>query len=271
MSSKMARVWNLIIGFGFMVGIFVGHGDASVIKIDGKVSDWGINPVLKQWIPGSSSVVPTLPGDPITGQVVYSGETMFYWVEDAVGPKGAVEPGAGGQAYDVEAMYLCVSDGNLYVGLVTGYNLMGNTDYPAGDLFLDISDGVSSTLYGFVFRPRIGFEAGGLYIAGDLESVVIPAHRQKSDPYRMISGQKIGGADYYAGLSEYNNHYLLEVAIPIALVGDVFGKKITARWTMQCGNDYGKIEGNPVVPEPQTAAMFFLGIMGMLGRRRRKK
>ncbi len=68
---------------------------AAAFTVDGRLNDWIANP--NTWA--------ALPGKDIHASI-----------EDQVGRDGRVYPGWGGQAYDAEALYAAVSDGNLYIG-----------------------------------------------------------------------------------------------------------------------------------------------------------
>jgi len=78
--------------------------------LDGSLAEWGVTPGA--WGPGSDWV--PLPG-------------IHYAVEDYQPgtADGFVDPGFGGQTFDVEAMYATRDSENLYFAVVTGFLLSG--------------------------------------------------------------------------------------------------------------------------------------------------
>jgi hypothetical protein len=124
---------------------------AAVITVDGNIGDWGVN------VGAMNSNAN--PGTAVFNTGLVSG--VSWWAEDgAIGSSGYVEPGYGGQNYDVEAMYAYADATGLYVAVVTGFDKGGvygwqggsvvdpyNNHYSAyyrpGDIFFDFgNDGV---------------------------------------------------------------------------------------------------------------------------------
>lgn len=259
----------MALGLPLLVWIAAAPLYAGVINIDGNLSDWGIDPAIKHWLPGIDAVNTGAIGAPLTGSIGYNGALFHYWVEDGVsqhnGYNGYVEPGYGGQAYDVEAMYFTEDADNYYLSIVTGYNFNNNT-YKPGDIAID-TDGNGSYDYGFVIKDRNGFSGGAFYNAADWTNVLYIEH-YAANPFQMASASQLyANLPYYAGASEFSGHYLLELALDKDLFGNIIGDGTVIHWTMECGNDYANLE---VVPEPATFALF-LSLFGALVPFRRKR
>jgi hypothetical protein len=109
------------------------------ITIDGNLSDWGVTPGSQWWIPGVLSVQTGSVGFPLVG--ISNG--ISYWIEDAVrASDGYVEPGYGGQVFDIDALYAKLEGGILYFAASVGDfdqsgEWSGGQEYFMGDIGLN--------------------------------------------------------------------------------------------------------------------------------------
>ncbi len=223
---------------------------AQAFTIDGNLDDWGVNPGTGDWTPDSG----------IIG--VQEDSTTWY-----------VDPGVGGQQFDAEAMYAVYNaeEGNLYIAVVTGTPPegaeYGGTNYPAGDIMIDFGGG---NVFGVETTdgatPAI-MENPDWTTATDFE---------ESGPPNMVDGT---GADtgYQAKLA-YNlayegddDHYVIELYIPVDAFGELWGSPFRMQWTMECGNDKVELEFSAPVPEPATSLLLGIGIAAVAAARRKFK
>ena len=192
-------------------------------------------------------------------------------VEDWVsGGNGYLDPGYGGDAYDVEAAYLGWDDDYLYLAVVTGFPLAGRQHgaefYEAGDLALDVT---GDSDYDFA----VDVSSSGALRSGSLnwENPAInggQAWGGISDPLRVTSWTN---TDAVAGFSygAFSGRYAIETMIDRSLIGSV--DSYTLHWTMGCGNDAADLHVNPV-PEPATLLLLGggLALAGTLRRLRKR-
>lgn len=117
-------------------GIGAGNGlvtDGSIV-VDGVLGDWGVA------TPGTANDFAPDPGVGVFSNTDWHSTEGAYAYEDRDSNPG---PGVGGQDFDVEALYtgFDASTNTLYVGLITGFDILGETSYSrnyfAGDLFID--------------------------------------------------------------------------------------------------------------------------------------
>ena len=246
------------------------------ISVDRSLSDWGVDPSVPHWIPGSNSTATGSVGDPLTG---YS-NGVYYWVEDAVGVdsnghSGYVEPGYGGQTYDVEALYLAFDDQYVYGAVVTGFPVNGTgTNYLPGDLAFNFG-GDGTYEYGVAVTDHDGFVHGQLYKASDWKGVKYtqdPNDFSSSKPWALKSGSDAGAISF--SYDEAYGRTVIEVAIQKLLFSGIdwsVPQDIVMHWTMQCGNDAGNVSGTAPVPEPGTILLVGTGLLGLaLGSRKKR-
>jgi hypothetical protein len=245
--------------------LFVFSLPVSAYMIDGNLSDWGVhqNGTAADWTPNAQAKA---------------------WVEEdqTGGLSSRLTPGYGGQAYDVEAMYLDYDAQYLYLALITGHNpLTPNSggSYAPGDFAIDFGRNGS---YEFGIETLgNGNVQGGVYAVTQWGAGLWGAANE--GPTSILTGDLLGLADVVytttgvANMGAYasDTHYFYEARIPTALFGTYWGKdRFTVHWTMNCANDSLKIYALPasIVPEPGTLALLPIGFIGMkwLSKRRRK-
>jgi hypothetical protein len=121
-----------------------GPGDGFVsdgsITVDGLLGDWGVA------TPGVSNDFAS-DGPGLVSNVDWFSTEGAYVYEDKDDRPG---PGIGGQNFDAEALYTGydASTNTLYVGLITGFDILGETSgasYFAGDLFIDFGNDYDQT------------------------------------------------------------------------------------------------------------------------------
>jgi len=270
---------NRLISPKFLVaGIFLSllsQEQADAFTIDGDLADWGVNAVSAQWIPGSSAVVTGSLGNPVRGEV----NGIRYAVEDVVGNYGYVQPGYGGQTFDVEAMYMKAGKDSLSIAIVTGFPKSGAQGYTAGDIALAFSGSSSpsspSYTYGLTLVPHGALAASSLYQVGGNSDWAwgLPNWAGAGGPTIMTgNAQLMGSVSQLAYVQIAPDRWVIEAAIPTSLFGGDWkgGDLITSHWAMTCGNDF--LDTTAPVPTPEPATIILVGSAllgsGILGRRR---
>jgi hypothetical protein len=226
-----------------------GSASASTLFLD----TWGVG--YGSWTPSTANVP----------------SYVAYYVEDWAGDPsdGFLDPGWGGDDYDVEAVYAGYDDDYIYLAVVTGFPMSGlpfNGDfYEPGDIAID-------TDLDSDYDIAVDTDASGTLRLGNLvwENPSIggnPAWGGVSDPLRVTSwtqSQSIVDWSY----SAFDGRYAIEAVISRSVFDPTQG--FAVHWTMGCGNDAGDLTVPPV-PEPASVLLLGLGLVGGgLARRRRR-
>ncbi|WP_313953180.1 PEP-CTERM sorting domain-containing protein [Accumulibacter sp.] len=270
-----------------VLGLLGSSMSASAFTIDGNLSDWGVNPTT--WMP-------------------FAG--IEYTIEDQVGG-GAfyLSPGWGGQAYDAEALYAKIQDGQLYIALATGHNPRTPNQpkansYGAGDFAIDFGKNGSFDLginilhvdrvtgNGTYQFESFGVEAGvyqnptwayGLWDSnGQYTDPQGTAYAPDlSHPTHLTGGTLVGMAQLaYTtspvkgyGSNPNDDHYFYEMSIPLQLLRDSGwdGNPFDIHWTENCANDSIFVDPPAEVSEPATLGLIGLSLFGLFHGRKRKK
>ncbi len=229
----------------------IGTARAAIITVDGNWTDWGIDPNAGDW---TSS----------------TGTRIFYENYTSTDGTGYVQPGWGGQYFDVEAMYAQVHGSSLCFAIITGFdpdgvNHMG-TRYTPGDIFLDVGTG---------WNVGIDLQTGHLYTGATGST----AYFASSTPFEITGGTDLGATSLsipfdtlvtvYSSGSSSSTHYLYEGCVDLSRVGGA-ASYAGLHWTMSCGNDVG--EGRiPLPPVPEPATLGLVGLGGLLAAAARRR
>lgn len=246
-------------------------GSASAaLVVDGNLHDWKID--QHTWVSSLPNVHST--------------------IEDTTGGAGVfVNPGYGGQAYDAEALYATFQDGKLFIALITGHdpatkdNAAKNT-YAAGDFAIDFGKNGGYDL-GINLVNGFGV-AGGVYAnptwaygLWNANGKLDPNHPDKTHPTSLLGGSLIGMADFAyskngaGGWGQWRNdkHYFYEISLDpdVLHAAGWDGSAFNIHWTENCANDSIVTDPGRFVPEPGSMALAGLGMIGLVGVRRRTR
>lgn len=223
-----------------------------------------------------------------------TGDQYTAYIEPIInsGGRDYVQP-AGGEAYDMEAVYFDDDNQNMYLAIVTSMPIGGSSDgWKMGDIAIDINQtdgktGDAAYEYGIKTRNEGNNVAGSILYKPtwtDPASYEFP----NNGPYTCSGGTLVGSANLVykqvTGVSEQTrggsscpNNYVIEASIPKSAIGNPSaGQMSNLHVTVGCGND--EIELSPVtfksnIPEFPSIALPVAAIMGMiliLGRRNKK-
>ncbi len=231
---------------------------SAAIVVDGLVSDWGVAPGAygaSDWTPNSGA---------------------FFAQEDQNPAVDYLNPGWGGQSFDVEALYFKREADFAYFAVISGFPLEGRVyqggNYYAGDFAIDFG---SNGSYDFGVETS-GANQGKLYGTPTWQNPLFTI----CGPYALAGGTLLGDTTFAYDKTTYigTGHYAFEFSIPISLFGSFwtdssYVPNFTAKWTMSCGNDCLdlNIPNVPHSPEPATAVMMMLGLSGLAFSSVRKK
>jgi len=233
--------------------------------IDGNVGDWGIDLNNAN---NMGYLDTNLPSGGLDIDVVTEDNTDASkgWVQ--------VYPGwSYKNKFDAEAMYFDNDAHNAYIAIITGLPKSGSSGWDPGDIGID-TDG--DNIYEFGINTATGRLYGSLD-ASDWDGVYYDGVNHNPDhseagPWNIIDDVS-KRMDYvqFVYSSVQNTHYVLEASIPLNLLGLSANSgdpimPLTIHWTMECGNDYLKLDAdvNPV-PEPASIMFMAMGLLGLAG------
>ncbi len=271
--ERMIKRGLLIVSF--LIFSFLSLNSAFAYVLDGRLEDWGItrytytvNSHTNYWIDN------WYPSDPNIDRKVHNN------TREGGGPVW------GGEAYDVETLYFDDDPYYLYFAMTTSFPLIGRNGVIAGDLAIDFTGAPSDDYkYGLKIKGIPGSE----YDLSDRELRVNPGwyfNGHGQGPIYMTNFGDFSGLGeiYYWNAQEggYLNEpstsyhtWIIEGRINRFLFGPVpqQGDTVKLHWAMTCGNDYidlyGDFDTSPI-PEPTTLSLLGLGLVGILGLKKRK-
>ena len=209
-----------------------------------------------------------------------------------------LNPGYGGQDYDVEAIYADRNANILDMAIVTG-RAPGASGWAGGDISFNFNyaGGTTSFEYGIVTQNHDGMLKGQVYAVSEWNYGIwtAPAVHNTTDsstfksehPVDIKTGTLLGTVDLiytellFDGVSPekigdfFGDHYVIEATLDLNMLalGDAFDDPFRIHWAPNCNNDYLQLdipEESTSVPEPTSILLMLAGVVGLLGSRRRK-
>lgn len=198
---------------------------------------------------------------------------------------------AGGEAYDIEALYFDDDNQYAYLAIVTSMPEGGAGGFKMGDIALDLTDQTgkleNDTTIPYEFGIKVLENSTTNLKVGNIVSQPIwtkpPSYEfENGYPLTIESGRVVGSGtvEYFASNIPSDNdvsNSIIEVRIPRNLIGNpTAGQLSNIHLTIGCGNDV--IELTPVkfktnVPEFPSVALPVAAIIGILfvfGRRNKE-
>ncbi len=220
------------------------------ITVDGLLGDWGVTPGPyaagpSQWTPNAG---------------------ISFIQEDQNPAVSFLNPGFGGQQFDVEAIYFTQQNSTAYFAVVSGFPLRTVSGYTPGDFAIDFG---SNGSYDF------GVKTVGTHTLYGSPTWSNPGLFPASGPSAVTSGTAKGVVQFGYQDSAYsaNGHYAFEIGIPKSLFGSYWPTSgvldMTLHWTMSCGNDELDLHVHqtipPTIPEPSDFLLFGCGLLALAG------
>ncbi len=255
MRTRTARLIASLACCVLVLAARVQSASASIV-VNGLLSDWGVTPGpysagAGQWTPSAG---------------------IAFVQEDQNPAVSFLNPGFGGQQFDVEAIYFTQQSSTAYFAVVSGFPLQAAAGNTPGDLAIDFG---SNGSYEF------GVETQGTHVLEGNTTWSVPQFAV-SAPFAITSGTVLGSVAFGYQPSAYlaNGHYAFEVGIPTSFFGAYWPSSgtldMTIHWTMSCGNDaldlhVHRVIPPPPIPEPASLSLMGLGLagLGFFSRRRR--
>ncbi len=273
---------NIFLKLGISAHLLLTSSFVSAYTVDGDLSDWIAMPT------GTAS-----DWEPLKSSVKWAAEDQN---------SSYLDPGYGGQKYDSEAIYVDLIGSELHIAVVTGRAPDPVGGYAGGDIALNLNwagEGDTDFDIAIITQEHDGFSVGdvvmaeswfyGLWTEPGQTGDALTAYK-KAHPTAVESGSVIGagkaevvyeiatfdGESLVGKLGEFTGddqqHYVVEAMLDLELLNiDLEGNPFLAHWTQLCANDWIQVDPAPGrVPTPATFLLLGIGIIGMVGVRRRR-